>query len=143
MGIDTLTAMGAKFNFYYAYFWASQVALVVKNLPAHAGDIEIRVQSLDWENTLEEGMEIHSSTLAWRNPWTEESGSYSPQGHKKSQTKCGNLAHTHTCILSYLLNFVLYACFLGKEIIYFEDNRANHLLPNNLFLIVVPSLTQV
>ena len=58
MGIDTLTAMGAKFNFYYAYFWASQVALVVKNLPAHAGDIEIRVQSL------EEGMEIHSSTLA-------------------------------------------------------------------------------
>ena len=57
---------------------ASQVALVVKNPPANAGDIEIRVQSLDWENLLEEGMEIHSSTLALRNPWTEESGSYSP-----------------------------------------------------------------
>ena len=70
--------MGAKFNFYYAYFWASQMALAVKNPPANAGGIEIRVQSLDWENLLEEGMEIHSSTFAWRNPWTEESGSYSP-----------------------------------------------------------------
>ena len=29
------------------------------------------VRSLVWEDTLEEGMAIHSSILAWRIPWTE------------------------------------------------------------------------
>ena len=32
------------------------------------------VQSLGWVDTLEEGMTIHSSILAWRVPWTEEPG---------------------------------------------------------------------
>jgi len=35
---------------------------------------ETRVQSLGWENSLEEGMATHSSILEWRIPWTEESG---------------------------------------------------------------------
>ena len=30
------------------------------------------VQSLSWEDPLEEGMETHSSILAWRIPWTLE-----------------------------------------------------------------------
>ena len=34
----------------------------------------MRVQSLDWEDPLEEGMETHLITLAWRIPWMEESG---------------------------------------------------------------------
>ena len=34
----------------------------------------MQVPSLDWEDPLEEGMEIHSSILAWRIPGTEESG---------------------------------------------------------------------
>ena len=33
---------------------------------------ETWVQSLGWEDPLEEGMETHSSILAWRNPGTEE-----------------------------------------------------------------------
>ena len=33
---------------------------------------EIWVRSLDWEDPLEEDMATHSSTLAWRIPWTEE-----------------------------------------------------------------------
>ena len=53
---------------------ASQVALVVKNLPANAGGTESWVQSLAWEEPLEEGMATHSSILAWRIPWTEEPG---------------------------------------------------------------------
>ena len=32
------------------------------------------VQSLDQEDLLEKGMANHSSTLAWRIPWTEEPG---------------------------------------------------------------------
>ena len=44
---------------------------VVKNLPAIQ---ETEVQSLGREDPLEEGMATHSSTLAWRIPWTEEPG---------------------------------------------------------------------
>ena len=33
---------------------------------------ETRVQSLGWEDPLEEEMATHSSILAWRLPWTEE-----------------------------------------------------------------------
>ena len=50
---------------------ASLVAQQVKNLPAMQ---ETWVQSLDWENPLEEGTATHSSILAWRIPWTEEPG---------------------------------------------------------------------
>ena len=35
---------------------------------------ETQVQSLDWEDTLEKEMATHSSILAWRIPWTEETG---------------------------------------------------------------------
>ena len=53
---------------------ASQGALVVKNLPANAGDIETWVQSLGQKDPLEEGMATRSTVLAWRVPWTEELG---------------------------------------------------------------------
>ena len=48
---------------------ASMVAQMVKNLPAVQ---ETWVQSLGWEEPLEEVMATHSSILAWRIPWTEE-----------------------------------------------------------------------
>ena len=44
---------------------------VVKNPPATQ---ETQVQSLGWEDPLEEGMATHSSVLAWEIPWTEEPG---------------------------------------------------------------------
>ena len=54
----------------------------------------MRVQSLDWEDPLEEGMTTHFIILGWRIPWTEEPGgeshgqrslaSYSPWGFKES-----------------------------------------------------------
>ena len=54
--------------------WASQVAQWVKNPPAMEETRETRVLSVGQENPLEEGMATHSSTLAWRIPWTEEPG---------------------------------------------------------------------
>ena len=45
---------------------------MVKNPPAKAR--ERQVQSLGWEDPLEEGKATHSSILAWRIPWTEEPG---------------------------------------------------------------------
>ena len=47
---------------------ASQVALVVKNPPANAGDTEVQVQSLGPEDSLEKGMATHSSILTWKIP---------------------------------------------------------------------------
>ena len=43
--------------------WPSYVALVVKNLPANAGDISDSIQYLGWEDPLKEGVEFHSSIL--------------------------------------------------------------------------------
>ena len=51
---------------------------MVKNPPAMQ---ETRVQFLDQEDALKEGMATHCNILAWRIPWTEEPG-YSPWGHK-------------------------------------------------------------
>ena len=48
--------------------------LVVKNPPAIQKTQETRVRPLGWEYPLEEGMETHSSVLAWRIPWTEGPG---------------------------------------------------------------------
>ena len=39
-----------------------------------------------WKKPLEKETATHSSILAWEIPWTEEPGSYSPQGHKESDT---------------------------------------------------------
>ena len=45
----------------------------------------MQFQPLGWEDSLEEGMATHSSTFAWRIPWTEEPGRlYSPWGCKES-----------------------------------------------------------
>ena len=51
------------------------MAQLVKNLLTMQ---ETWVRFLGWEDPLEEGMATHSSTLAWRIPWTEELAGYSP-----------------------------------------------------------------
>ena len=48
---------------------ACLVAQIVKHLPAMW---ETQVQSLGWEDPVEKEMAIHSSTLDWKIPWTEE-----------------------------------------------------------------------
>ena len=47
---------------------------------------ETQVQSLGREDLLEKETETHSSTLAWKIPWTEEPGRLQVQGVTKSQT---------------------------------------------------------
>ena len=57
----------------YSIKEASQVALVVKNPPANARNLqEMQVRSLGCEDPLERVMATYSSILAWRIPWTEE-----------------------------------------------------------------------
>ena len=42
------------------------------------------VQSLGWEDPLEEGMATYSSILAWRIPWTEETGGLQFMGSQRA-----------------------------------------------------------
>ena len=53
---------------------------MVKNLPVMQ---ETWVQSLGWEDLLEEGMATHSSVFAWRIPWTEEPGGLQSMGSQR------------------------------------------------------------
>ena len=62
---------------------ASLVAQLVKNLPAMQ---ETWVQFLGWEDPLEKEMATHSSILAWRIPWTEESSRLQSMGSQESDT---------------------------------------------------------
>ena len=57
---------------------------MVKNLPVRQKTQETLVQSLGWEDPLEEGMATHSSILAWRIPWVEEPGRLQSMGSQKS-----------------------------------------------------------
>ena len=63
--------------------WAPLVAQTVKNPPAV---LETCVQSLGWEDPLEEGMATHSSVLAWRTPWRRSLADCSPWGRKELET---------------------------------------------------------
>ena len=56
------------------------MAQMVKNPP---GMQETQVQSLGQEDLLEKGMATHSSILAWRIPWMEESDELQSRGHKE------------------------------------------------------------
>ena len=56
---------------------------MVKNLPAMQETQETQVQFLGWEDPLEESMATHSSILAWRVLWTEESGGQVPTGPQR------------------------------------------------------------
>ena len=55
----------------------------VKSLPTVQ---ETRVRSLGREGPLEKGMATHSSTLAWKIPWTGEPGGLQSMGVAKSRT---------------------------------------------------------
>ena len=47
---------------------------MVKNLPPIQEIQETQIQSLGLEDPLEKGMATDSSIVAWRTPWTEETG---------------------------------------------------------------------
>ena len=64
---------------------------MLKNLPAVQ---ETWVQSLVWEDPLEQGMTTHSSILAWRIPIDRGTRQATVHGVTKSQTRLSDYAHT-------------------------------------------------
>ena len=65
--------MAVSCNYILEWF-ASYVAVVVKNLPANAREVRDKRSVPGSGRSLKEGMATHSSILAWRIPWTEEPG---------------------------------------------------------------------
>ena len=88
-----------------SYFQGFPSGLVVNNLPAMQEPQEIQVQSMGQEDPLEKGMATHSSSLAWRIPWTEEPGGLSTTESKRVRHDWSDLAHT-----SYFHKNVLMCC---------------------------------
>ena len=76
---------------------ASQVMLVIKNLPANAGDADSIPGS---GRSLEEGMVTHSSVLARRIPWTEEPGRLQSMGLHRVRHNWSDLAHMYYSLWS-------------------------------------------
>ena len=64
-----LTSALFRISVTFSFCRASLVAQMVKHLPTTR---ETRVRSLGREDPLEKAMAPHSSTLAWKTPWTEE-----------------------------------------------------------------------
>ena len=78
---------GKRIGYALQYSWASLVAQTVKNSPAM---LETWVQSLGWENLLEDGMATHSSILAWRIPMDRGAWWAIVHGVSKSRTQQSN-----------------------------------------------------
>ena len=80
----------------YSYYWASWMALVVKNLPANAGDIRDMGSIPGSGNPLEEGMATHSSILAWRIPMNRGAWRAPVHGVSESDmTEATSLRHSY------------------------------------------------
>ena len=77
-------SLGEGIGYPLQYTWASPVAQTVKNLPAVR---ETWVQSLSWEDPLEEGMATHSSILACRIPMDTGAWWATVHGVAKSRTR--------------------------------------------------------
>ena len=92
--------------------WASLVAQSVKNLPAIR---ETWVQSLGWEDPLEEGMATHSNILEWRIPMDRGAWRATVHGVAEWDTTewlslaCISAANTPRCIF-YLCYFWFCVC---------------------------------
>ena len=68
------------FNVLFPINGTSLVAQMIKHLPTMR---VTRVQSMGQEDLLEKAMAAHSSTLAWKIPWTEEPGRLQSMGSRR------------------------------------------------------------
>ena len=58
-------------------------SLVAQTVKCLSTMLETLVRSLGWEDPLEKEMAIHSTSIAWKIPWTEEPGRLQPMGSQR------------------------------------------------------------
>ena len=61
---------------------------------------ETRVQSLVWEDPLEKQMATQPSILAWRIPWTEDSGAWKSMGLQRARHNCATFTSLTRTLIS-------------------------------------------
>ena len=86
-----------NFEHYFTSVWASLAAQRLKCLPAMW---ETWVWSLGQDDPLEKEMATHSSTLAWRIPWTEELGGLQSTGLQRVGHNWATSLHLLVCEMS-------------------------------------------
>ena len=77
----------------HIHIWVPQVALVVKNLPANAGELRDACSIPGLGRIPGRGQASHSSILAWKTPWTKEAGELQSIGLQRVGHNWSNLAH--------------------------------------------------
>ena len=78
--------------------YKQETSLVAQTVKRLSTMWETRVQSLGWEDPLEKEMAIHSSTIAWKIPWTEEPGRLQPTGSQRVGHDWATLPYLTFCI---------------------------------------------
>ena len=66
-----------------SYLSSDKTSLVAQMVKCLSTMRETWVRSLGWEDPLEKEMAIHSSTIAWKIPWTEEPGRLQSMGSQR------------------------------------------------------------
>ena len=80
----TVGTLLKRLNIHLLYdLGASQVGLVVKNLPASAGGVRDMSLMLGWEDPLEEGIATHPVILPGESHGLKSLVDYSPNGHRE------------------------------------------------------------
>ena len=98
----------------HIHIWVPQVALVVKNLPASAGELRDAGPIPGLGRIPGRGQASHSSILAWKTPWTKEPGELQSIGLQRVGHDWSNLAHACIyvceCVCVQLLQLCLNLC---------------------------------
>ena len=76
----TLQLLNSQIHCFYSCLQSFPDDSVVKNLPAKQ---DTQVRSLGCKDPLEKEMATHSSILAWKIPWTEETGELQSVGSQR------------------------------------------------------------
>ena len=80
---DFITAICLGFIFGFPHLRICLTSLVAQTVKRLSTMRETWVQSLGWEDPLEKVMAPHSSTIAWKIPWTEEPGRLQSMGSQR------------------------------------------------------------
>ena len=104
---------------------------MVKNSPAMQEPQETWVRSLGWEDPLKEGMTTPSCILAWRIPWTEESGELQFMGSQRVGHNWSDLALTCKYFIKHMLDSTELCAYSWKKTL--SSGRAR-IIPINTYI---------
>ena len=109
IGFLLFFSVWTKYRTYVPIFGASQVMVVVKNIPANAGHIRRLRFDPRWGASLQEGTAAYPSILAWPILWTEEPVGLQSVGLQRVGHNWSYLECMHAPIFNHLIS-----CLPGK-----------------------------